>query len=233
MCRLYELEENEIEKALSFRNSIFSPVNEEQWRAMNCTAAMARHGEELVGCIPLQFRRQILRPGVHIPVVYENAVGVSEKCRSQGVGTKMLDSAAGFIADRADALMVLRGGERDIGYRFYRKTGHSDLLHSVEYNLPAEENIKPSYSVESVDRAEWLRLEPELLSLFERECGNYGREQTPGERILEDGSRFPCLQKLRLGVLYCPEGGTDRRLSPRGFRYPLQQGKFFSFRSFG
>jgi GNAT superfamily N-acetyltransferase len=156
---IYELNNSELDEARTFRNSMFTPVDPDQWRVMNCTAVIAREGEKLVGCIPLQFRQQVLRPGVVIPVVYENAVGVLNEVQGKGIGTRMLDAAADFMADRVDALMVLRGGEREAGYRFYRKTGHGDVLHSVDYILP-KENVIPQVNgceVLKVSREDWLR----------------------------------------------------------------------------
>jgi hypothetical protein len=128
--QIYEYRPKEIEELLAFRNSMFTPVTPAQWRAMDCTGIVAREVDQLVGFIPLQYRQQCLNARISVPVVYENAVGVAEGKRGQGIGTKMIDAGAAFIADRADLMLVVRGGERSQGYRFYRKSGHSDLMYA-------------------------------------------------------------------------------------------------------
>jgi predicted acetyltransferase len=119
---------------------------------------------------------------VTIPVAYENAVGVAEGRRGQGIGTRMIDEAAQFMRDRVDALMVIRGGERSIGYRFYRKSGHADLNYGCLYELP-EEVSWPAEGEEGIavlERDQWLALEPDLLALYARQYGRYGGGQKRG-----------------------------------------------------
>ena len=181
---IYEHKQAEQDECLAFRNNIFTPVDAEQWRAMRCTGVTARDNDGLAGFIPLQFREQIIRPGVSIPVVYENAVGVAEGRRGTGIGSRMMDVAAEFIADRADALMVVRSGERTQGYRFYRRTGHSDLNYAAELLLPADA-AAPSvrgHEVIEVDRAGWLSVERDLLRLHADQYSGFGgaRPRGPG-----------------------------------------------------
>jgi GNAT superfamily N-acetyltransferase len=174
--RIYEYDPDEIDEVLPFRNAIFGDISHAHWEAMNCTAAVARDGEELVGFIPLQYREQCLRPGLTVPVVYENAVGVAEGRRGQGIGSRMINAAAGFVRDRADALFVIRGSERSEGYRFYRKTGHGDLSYMSFYNLPPEVGwpAAEEAGIEVLDRDRWLDLEPQLLALYEQRYGRFG-----------------------------------------------------------
>jgi GNAT superfamily N-acetyltransferase len=203
----YELLPEETEEALSFRNSIFTQVNPDHWDAMQCTGVVARAEQadfptdesiegtkfagKIVGFIPLQFRQQVLRPGLTIPVVYENAVGVDERLRSKGIGGHMIDTAAEFIADRADALFVIRGGEDTIGYRFYRKSGHSDLCYQTSFVQPEgfaehasdDASIDDSSThVREVEKDEWLTNEPALLDIYKGKYGNFGggRPREPG-----------------------------------------------------
>ena len=96
--RIYEYDPGEVDEVLAFRNNIFGYVDRARWETMNCTAVVARQEDRLMGFIPLQYRTQVLRPGVHIPVVFENAVGVAEGARGQGIGSQMLDQAAQFMA---------------------------------------------------------------------------------------------------------------------------------------
>jgi GNAT superfamily N-acetyltransferase len=175
-------------EVLAFRNANFNEITAEHWAAMGCTAAVAREGAQLVGFIPLQFREQVLRPGITAPVVYENAVGVHEEMRGQGIGTRMIEWAATALADRVDALMVIRGGERSDGYRFYRRSGHADLCYARSFELPVEhvwaghDAATDREGIQVLDRARWLAAEPALLALYARRYGRYGggRQRGPG-----------------------------------------------------
>ena len=189
--KIYETAPGEVEEVVAFRNSIFNQIDLAQWQAMNCTGVVAREEGQLVGFIPLQFRDQCLNGETSIPVAYENAVGVAEGRRGQGIGTKMIDEAAAFMQDRVDALMVVRGGERTIGYRFYRKTGHSDVMYAYGYTLPPEQDLGPvdETGVAVLAREAWLAREPELLALYGSQYGRYGGGQRRGpgywQRILD------------------------------------------------
>jgi GNAT superfamily N-acetyltransferase len=182
--RIYEYDEREIDELLPFRNTIFGQMSREHWFAMDNTGVVAREGDELAGFIPLQYRQQKLNARVTIPVVYENAVGVAEGRRGQGIGTAMIDEAARFMSDRVDALMVVRGGERSDGYRFYRKSGHSDLMYACWYTLEPEVEWRTAdgRGLSVVEREGWLALEPQLLALHERHYGRFGggRLRGPG-----------------------------------------------------
>ena len=185
-----ELQAEELGEALELRAGIFGRIGVDQWRAMRCTGVVARAEREdfpeadiagkIVGFIPLQFRDHILRPGLTAPVVFENAVGVHESYRSKGVGTRMIDEAAVFIADRADALFVIRSGETTPGYRFYRKSGHSDLcfqsgfstskLNVVDDSKAASGNI----DVGEISVDEWIEIQDSLNALYSRNHSAYG-----------------------------------------------------------
>jgi ribosomal protein S18 acetylase RimI-like enzyme len=197
--RIYEYDEREIDELLLFRNAIFGQISHDHWFAMHNTGVVARDGGELAGFIPLQYRQQMLNAQVSIPVASENAVGVAEGRRGQGIGTAMMDEAAQFMSDRVDALMVVRGGERSDGYRFYRRSGHSDLMYACWYYLEPE--VERAYAdqygrsvdecgVSVVDRQRWLALEPQLLALHERQYGRFGggQRREPGYwRMILDG----------------------------------------------
>jgi ribosomal protein S18 acetylase RimI-like enzyme len=174
--RIYEYNPDEMEELLAFRNAIFTPVTVPQWRAMDCTGIVAREAGELVGFIPLQYRKQSLNARVSVPVVYENAVGVAEGKRGQGIGTRMMDAGAEFIQDRADLMLVVRGGERTQGYRFYRKSGHSDLMYACQYYLEPEVDwpAADQTGISIVQPEQWLDLEPQLLALHQRQYGRFG-----------------------------------------------------------
>ena len=209
--RVYEYVPQERDEALAFRNGIFNQINTTHWEAMDCTGVVAREGERIVGFIPLQFRQQSLNPRVAIPVVYENAVGVAEGLRGQGIGTQMIDGAARFMGDRVDALMVVRGGERSTGYRFYRKTGHSDLSYACRYVWPAERSLpldlrgEPTArgQIALLDRERWLEIEPGLLALYQRHYGRFGGGRRRGAGYWREilGGHVYCELEWRLVVL--------------------------------
>jgi GNAT superfamily N-acetyltransferase len=182
--RIYEYDPQEVDELLAFRNSIFTDVTPARWRAMDCTGIVAREAGQLVGFIPLQYRQQCLNARVSVPVVYENAVGVAESRRGQGIGTKMMDAGAAFISDRVDLMLVIRGGERSQGYRFYRKSGHSDLVYACWYYLEPEVSWPKAdeTGISVVGRERCLALEPQLLSLYQQQYGLYGgsRQRKPG-----------------------------------------------------
>lgn len=182
--RIYEHVPEELDEVLPFRNAVFGHLSREHWQAMNCTAVVAREEERLVGFIPLQFREQCVNAHVSIPVVYENAVGVAQEMRGRGIGTQMIDEAARFISDRVDAMMVVRGGERSDGYRFYRKAGHGDLMYARRYALPvtpdtpgASGDMPRGMHISLMDRGGWLALEPATLALYDRRYGQFGGGQ--------------------------------------------------------
>lgn len=188
--RIYEHQPDELDDVLAFRNNIFGTVDRARWEAMNCTAVVAREEERLMGFIPLQYRTQVLRPGVEIPVVFENAVGVAEGARGQGIGSQMLNEAAQFMADRVDALLVIRGGERSTGYRFYRKTGHGDVSYLRQWFADEVEwGEAEAAGCAMLGRERWLSIEAETLALYKACYGAFGggqvRTQGFWQRILD------------------------------------------------
>lgn len=129
ICREYH--PADIHDLLGIRNAIFPPLTVDQWRATEpvMTASMAYLDGEPVGAIPLEQRDFQVAPGAVIRTAFENAVGTREDMRSKGVGGAMIRAAKEFLADRCDMLMVYRGDERSIGYNFYVKSGHRDLVY--------------------------------------------------------------------------------------------------------
>ncbi len=173
-----ELDPADTGPMLEFRNEIFGFITREQWDAMDCTAVVAKRGRRLFGAIPLQYRELRLNRRVSIPVVFENAVGVAEAYRSRGLGTAMLDCAADFIRERVHALCVYRGGERSIGYRFYRKTHHGDVYFTDHLELDTEaltdNGPGESRAVQVLPWTELPRLEARLLPIFNGAHGAFG-----------------------------------------------------------
>ena len=167
-----EVRAAEIGDMLKLRNSMFGPLSRQGWDASGCTAVIAKRGRRIHGAIPLQYRDFVIRPGVSIPVAFENAVGVAEPMRSRGLGSAMIDCAAGFMCRRVDALYVYRGDERSAGYRFYRKTNHGDLYFESPMVLSKPKGLNNDVAVTDVVDA--VGLEAELLGLFKRCYGQFG-----------------------------------------------------------
>lgn len=201
-----ELRKRETDEMLKLRNSIFGNISREHWDRMDCTAAVAIRDGRFMGAIPLQFREQLIRPHLSIPVVYENAVGVSAEARGTGIGTLMLDAAAEFVADRADALFVYRGDERSAGYRFYRKTGHGDLAYIRDLEL-----TKPrgrANGIGEFDARAAYRIETGLLRVFSRVFGGHAGFRRRGRGYFEKaiGAHIYINDDWRL--LLSKKGGT-------------------------
>ncbi len=172
VCR--ECRPGDTADVLQVRNAIFPPITAEDWDRYypQMTAALAYRGDEPVGAIPLDQRDFLLAPGLSVPVAFENAVGVKEEYRSQGIGGAMIESAREFMADRCDLLMVYRGGERSTGYRFYVKSGHQDLL----YLRPAHWIPPPGLSSEAEQADIEVRheCEAEILQAYSSTYASYG-----------------------------------------------------------
>lgn len=167
-----ELDPSDTDAMLRLRNATFGHISRAHWDAMGCTAVVARRGRRFDGAIPLQYRDFVIRPRVHVPVVFENAVGVRDGLRGKGIGSAMLEATAGFMADRVDALYVYRSGERSQGYRFYRKTHHGDLYFVDTLSL-----ARPRGAVVNVTVLPWTEAigrERRLLRLFHACYGGHG-----------------------------------------------------------
>lgn len=190
---MHELDPADTDRMLKLRNKIFDNITREHWDAMGCIAVVAKHKDKYYGAIPLQYREFMINRRVSIPVVFENAVGVDEGMRGRGIGSAMIECAADLIKDRAYALCVYRGDERSEGYRFYRKTHHSDLYYVSLLKLRAKcqteglSEYSPNVEVYSWDKA--IELEAQLLPLFRACYGNFGgywkREKGFFKRIIK------------------------------------------------
>ncbi len=180
---------DEIEAMLSIRNAIFPPISAEDWRRYpSDTASMAFLDGIPIGAIPLDQRRFQIAPGVVIDTAFEHAVGTRADFRSRGVGTAMIEAAAEFLRERAEALMVYRGGERSAGYRFYEKSGHRDLVYMRTLSRPAGDVADADVAVQG--REELLAIESDLLRVFGATFADYGgfppREPGYWQRALSD-----------------------------------------------
>ncbi len=164
---------DEIEAMLSIRNAIFPPISAEDWRRYPTdTASMAFLDGIPIGAIPLDQRRFQVAPGKIIDTAFEHAVGTRADFRSRGIGTAMIEAAADFLRERAEALMVYRGAERSAGYRFYEKSGHRDLIYMRTLSRPPGD--VPAADVGVQGRDELLAIEPELLRVFNATFADYG-----------------------------------------------------------
>ena len=163
----------EIEEMLSIRNAIFPPISAEDWlRYPANTASMAFIDDIVIGAIPLDQRPFQVAPGKIIETAFEHAVGTRGDFRSRGIGSAMIDAARDFLADRAEALMVYRGGERTAGYRFYERSGHRDLIYmrTLEWT---PQDVEPA-GVAVGDLDDCLASQEEMLRVFDAAFGEYG-----------------------------------------------------------
>jgi GNAT superfamily N-acetyltransferase len=162
------------EDLLSIRNAIFPPLSLEQWRACepSNTAAMAYKGDEVVGAIPMELRDFQVAPGAVINTIFEHAVGTREDMRSQGIGSGMIGAAREFLAERVEAMMVYRGAERSIGYRFYEKSGHVDLIYLRTATWEPEQAPETDCAIGGL--AELYADAEEVCGVFAGMFGQYG-----------------------------------------------------------
>ena len=167
-----EIEPGDSERALALRNAIFPPIGEEHW-AENQTAAVAYLGSTLVGVIPFTIRAFEIAPEVAIRVAMANAVGVADGHRGAGIGSRMMEAARQFLPGRADAAFVYTGTEAGgPQYRFYRRTGHHDLLYPRRWRR-AVGRVEPAGSeLRSLDEA--LAMQGELLRVYRTCFAGYG-----------------------------------------------------------
>ncbi len=164
---------DEIEQMLSIRNAIFPPVSAADWlKFPSNTASMAFLDDIPIGAIPLDQRPFQVAPGRIIDTAFEHAVGTRADFRSRGVGGAMIDAAREFLAERAEALMVYRGGERTAGYRFYERSGHRDLIYMRPMTWAPADVEAGDVAVGGLD--DCLAIQPELLRVFNAAFGDYG-----------------------------------------------------------
>ncbi|MEW6355484.1 MAG: GNAT family N-acetyltransferase [Planctomycetota bacterium] len=169
-----EARPEDTDELLEVRNQIFPPVSKEKWFASKCTAAVAFRDGKMVGAIPLDIREFQVRPGVIMTAAFENAVGVLEQFRGQGLGTGMLDAAKKFLLGKADVLMVYRGAELSTGYNFYAKNLHYDITYPRPLALEGECRLTGDTSAEIMDISDALRRQEEMNAVFQSVYGGMG-----------------------------------------------------------
>jgi GNAT superfamily N-acetyltransferase len=167
-----ELAPGDAERALALRNAIFEPIGEEHW-AQNHTAAVAYLGSRLVGVIPFVVRELVIAPDVSIRVAVANAVGVADGHRGDGIGGRMMAAAREFLPAHADAALVYTATEAGgPQYRFYRRTGHHDLLYPRLWRRTVGQREPAAGAVRSLEEA--LGMQDELLRVYRACFGRYG-----------------------------------------------------------
>ena len=175
--------EEDFESFLRLHNDVFPPVTADEmahWLAGDdVTAGVAVRGGEVVGEIPVHIREFMVRPGVTVRAAFEHSVCVAGDVRGTGIGTHIQNAMKQFLAGRADALTVYRGGERTPAYRFYEKNGLVDLTYHRIYTL-ADPGSAASQAFELVDMSEMLRHENGMLHVFEDSLGHVGGRQVRG-----------------------------------------------------
>jgi GNAT superfamily N-acetyltransferase len=153
--------------ALALRNQVFPPIGPEHW-AQSQTAAIARLNGRVVGVIPFVIRPFLLAPSVVIRAAFANSVAVAEDLRGMGIGTRMMAAARQFLPGHAEAMCVYTADEASgLQYRFYRRTGHHDLLYPrrMTKGVPTDAtNFPPGAELAAIDAVSTL--ETDLLEIY-------------------------------------------------------------------
>ncbi len=178
---------------LRLHDSVFPPMSAGFWHEFSqrdVTAAVAVEGGEVVGSVPFQFRLLRLRPGAAVRVAWEWSVCVRDDLRGTGIGSRLMETAKGFLRGRAAAMAVYRNDEFSPPYRFYRRSGHHDLLYIRPWVRTGPAAVSPG-GLDVWSWEQFLTHEAEALGVFaeayaahggfpERHAGYYGPAvQTP------------------------------------------------------
>jgi GNAT superfamily N-acetyltransferase len=138
----------------------------EEWSSRpDVTAAVAVYEGRIIGQIPLHIREFLIRPGVTVRAAFEYSVIVEEEMRGRGIGTALMGEVRRLLQGRCEVMMVYRGGERTKGYRFYRRTGHHDLVYNRLW-IAGEDTPLEDRRVRHGDLRSLLENEEELLRIF-------------------------------------------------------------------
>lgn len=134
-------------------NSVFTQsfISHEGWyrdTASDFTAPVAILDGKIVGAIPLRRRTYRVAPDAQVVAYVEHRVGVAEEVRATGIGSGMQACAKQFLQGRAEVLLVYRGAERSIGYKFYEKNGFHDVTCIRPYSVGPADG--------SADGVKWL-----------------------------------------------------------------------------
>ena len=213
MIEYREYQPGDAEGYLRIHDQAFPPISLDYWQEWSkgpATAAVAVEDGRVVGAVPFHLRDFRLRADVTVPVAFEYSVCVDESLRDRGVGSGMMAAAKRFLRGRCLAMMVFRGGEQSLGYRYYARNGHHDLL----YIRPWVLRIRPPVSAQAVLRCSWedfLGWEAEAVEVFRSAYAAYG-----GHPQRRPGFYAPALTTpqflevpLDLSVLYLRQNGTS------------------------
>ena len=91
----------------------------------------------------------------------------------KGIGSRLMDCAAGFLKGRAHVMMVYRGGELSRGYQYYARNNHYDVVYvrRWEWETP---DAKPSEHVKVHNIDEMYRREAKVIEVFNSCYGKFG-----------------------------------------------------------
>ena len=173
-----EYRPEDAESFLRLHDGCFPPMSAEFWAAWSqgpITAAVAILDGEVVGTVPFHFRDLRVRPDAAVRVAWEFSVCVREDLRGTGVGSRLMDTAKGFLPGRCAAMAVYRNDELSPPYRFYARNGHQDLLYMRPWvrRGPALRGLG-SAQVRSHGWEEFLADEEQFLAVFASAYGAYG-----------------------------------------------------------
>jgi len=193
----------ELEMGLKVRNSIFSPITNEDWQKGDSkTAAIALYESECIGFIPLSLRKFRLTSQITITAAFENGVGVKQGYRSMGIGSQMIAAASCFLKEKADALYVYRGDERSQGYNFYAKTGHVDLLYMRRFENCNLKGIIHESVIISQGTDEIFNNQQKLKEIFEETYFTFGGFPPRDENYWESAFNSPIYAAKPMNIYF-------------------------------
>lgn len=158
-------------RVLTFRNSVFPPLEKEMWRLLDNKGVLIEKDNDVKGILPMQERSFKIDNDLFIPVLNENNVCVDPNSRGESLGSKLLVYAQEVYKDNYPAFNVFRFDESSKAYGFYRKNDHCDLCFKSLYSLDIK--FQPSKRVLKLNKNDFLQYEKEVIKLFKTTYNNY------------------------------------------------------------
>lgn len=175
-------------RVLTFRNSVFPPLEKEMWRLLDNKGILIEHDNNIKGILPMQERSFKIDNDLFIPVLNENNVCVDPNSRGESLGSKLLKYAYEVYKDNYPAFNVFRFDESSKAYGFYRKNDHCDLCFKSLYSLDIK--FQTSKNVLKLNKNDFLQYEKEVTKLFKTTYNNYSgynfRDDSYYSRVIEN-----------------------------------------------
>lgn len=219
---IHEVRPEEIEDYVTLRNEIFTggPVPAEWWRSLykahprSMTGIIAVEDGETLGSVSYLLKDLQVGSGKTLKAAFANAVGVAEKARSMGLGSRMHKAALEVLPSYSDALMVVIS-ESQKAYPYYRRNGYVLLhapdrfdcpLEAVERTPPAEVTVGEGWDL-------YRENEAAVLGIFRQTydgCGGFYMHEPGWLESLKGhhDSNDDSINRATLRTILATEGGT-------------------------